>query len=104
MAKVNIYIPDELLEEIDASATSRGLSRSAFVQEAAAGYLTVERDEKLLRARRAGYDRAKAIMDEIKSLPDPYPDVSNLQILRALRDGIDLDELLPPHPKPGEEL
>lgn len=104
MAKVNVYIPDALLEEIDASATAHGVSRSAFVQEAATQYLVVERDEHLLRARRVGCDRAAAIMDEIKSLPDPYPDVSNLQILRALRDGTDLDELLPPRSKPGEEL
>lgn len=103
MAKVNVYIPDALLEEIDASASARSVSRSAFVQEAAAGYLTQERAERLARDHRASCDRALAIMDAIKALPDPYPDVDNLQILRALRNGDDLDVLLPPHKKAGDD-
>lgn len=103
MAKVNVYIPDGLLEEIDASAEARGLSRSAFVQEAAAGYLTGERDQQLTRSHREGCDRALAIMDEIKALPDPYPDVTNAQILRALRDGVDVQEFLRSHKRAGDD-
>ncbi len=102
MAKVNIYIPDALLEEIDASAAERGVSRSAFVQEAAAEYLTDARVLSAEEERRRSIDRALAVMDEIKALPDPYPEVSNAQILRALRDGTDMDELLPPRGKSGE--
>jgi hypothetical protein len=35
MAKVLISLPDQLLERIDREASSRGATRSAFLQEAA---------------------------------------------------------------------
>ena len=42
MAKVMVSIPDELLDEIDREARSRGLSRSGFLQHLARESLTEE--------------------------------------------------------------
>ena len=39
MARVNIIMQDDLLEEIDKAATQDNLSRSGFLQEASRSYL-----------------------------------------------------------------
>jgi len=51
MARINITIPDGLLEEVDQAAESLGTSRSAFLQEAGACYIA-EITEKRERERR----------------------------------------------------
>ncbi len=58
MAKVNISLPDPLLERIDTIAGEKGLSRSGLVREASAEYLdrlaeereAVERQDRIQRA------------------------------------------------------
>lgn len=91
MAKVNIYVPDDLLERVDADAEKLGRSRSSVVQEALASYIT-ER-ESLGRAlqRRADGQRALAVFEETQTRwaeNDPYPDVMASELLRELRDGL----------------
>lgn len=53
MARINITIPDGLLEEVDQAAESLGTSRSGFLQEAGACYITqmAEAREREQRAR-----------------------------------------------------
>lgn len=52
MAKVMVSIPDDLLDEIDREASSRGVSRSRFLQDLARGELSDEATR-----RRAAIDR-----------------------------------------------
>lgn len=53
MARINITIPDGLLEEVDQAAESLGTSRSAFLQEAGACYIAeiAEKREREQRVR-----------------------------------------------------
>lgn len=55
MAKVMVSFPDELLDEIDREARSRGQSRSGFLQD-----LARERLDHREEARRARIDRLLA--------------------------------------------
>lgn len=66
MARINITIPDGLLEDVDRTAESLGTSRSAFLQEAGACYIAEitesrEREQRvrdidaaIMRARTVG--------------------------------------------------
>jgi metal-responsive CopG/Arc/MetJ family transcriptional regulator len=45
MAEVNVLIPDDLLEQVDSIVAELQGSRSGFVQEATAHYVTHVRDE-----------------------------------------------------------
>lgn len=84
MTRVNITVPDGLLEEIDRAAAEAGMTRSGFLQEAGARYAAEvgagrardERQERILAAQR----RAA----EIGSQLPPGPD--GLTLLRELRD------------------
>jgi metal-responsive CopG/Arc/MetJ family transcriptional regulator len=61
MAKVNISLPDGLLDEVDRRADATHTSRSAFMQEAAARYITsLDREaERTARSARIGSAIAK---------------------------------------------
>lgn len=67
MAKVNISLPDGLLDEVDRRADAAHTTRSAFLQEAAAHYITsLDQDsERAARSRRIGAAIAK--MSEVGS-------------------------------------
>ncbi len=56
MAKVNISIPDGLLDEVDRRASAADTTRSAFMQEAAARYITSldQEAERTARSERIG--------------------------------------------------
>lgn len=58
MAKINISIPDELLSQVDALALERHSSRSGFVAEATARYVTSVLQERAEQKRRESIDRA----------------------------------------------
>ncbi|MDO8848488.1 MAG: ribbon-helix-helix protein, CopG family [Coriobacteriia bacterium] len=88
MAKVNVYIPDDLLEHVDADALALGRSRSSIVQEALAEYVTSRAGDK----RRAGVERAIAIADEVAAMwadNDMMPEVSASEFLIGLRHAPD---------------
>lgn len=91
MAKVNVYIPDDMLEELDALATAAGRSRSSLVQEAMADYVIGSRSAEAREARRKRIEEAVRGMDEIRAMPDPYPDVDAVDQLRAMRANPDED-------------
>jgi hypothetical protein len=61
MAKVNISLPDGLLDEVDRRADAAHTTRSAFMQEAAARYITsLDREaESAARSERIGSAIAK---------------------------------------------
>jgi hypothetical protein len=86
MGKANISFPEGMLEEIDRRAAEAGTTRSAFVQEATATYITridedAEREERRLRIK-----RAQEHMAEIGSRMAPGPDGAT--IIRQFRDAL----------------
>lgn len=88
MAKVNVYIPDELLEHVDADAATLGRSRSSIVQEALAEYVASRTEMQ----RRAGVERAIAIADRVSARwaeKDRLPEVSGSEFLIGLRHAPD---------------
>ncbi len=91
MAKVNVYIPDGLLEDIDALATERGVSRSLIVQEATGAYVASSNTVRAESLRQAEAARALESMGEIRSAEDMVPGTSSGVILRELRNAVSKD-------------
>ncbi|MHB1016946.1 MAG: ribbon-helix-helix protein, CopG family [Coriobacteriia bacterium] len=88
MAKVNVYIPDDLLEHVDADAATLSRSRSSIVQEALAEYVAARTES----ARRSGIERATEIADDVASKwaeSDRLPGVSGSEFLIGLRHAPD---------------
>jgi predicted transcriptional regulator len=90
MAKVNVYIPDDLLESVDVDALALGRSRSSIVQEALAQYVAVRSESE----RRSGVERAIDIADRVAATwpqHDASPEVSASDFLVGLRHASDGD-------------
>lgn len=84
MAKVNVSLPDSLLDDVDELATMLGRSRSGFVQEATALYVAHVRDEQAAEERRRSIQEAIVGMRELaKHLPAGEDTTA---IIRADRD------------------
>lgn len=84
MARINITVPDGLLEDIDRTADAIGETRSGFLQEAGARYVTLiaeehERAERIERIERA-QQRARKIGERLADGPD------GATLIRELRD------------------
>jgi aspartate/methionine/tyrosine aminotransferase len=99
MGKANISFPEGMLEEIDRRAAATGVTRSAFVQEAAGRYLAQldyehEREERAERIERA----IKGMREIGASLP-PGPD--GVTLIRQMRD--EVPEWLTPTPDSDDE-
>lgn len=91
MAKVNVYIPDDLLEQIDADAAALDRSRSSIVQEALAEYLRLRASE----SRRDDMARAIEIAENLAATwreRDRHPEVSASDYLVGLRRADDTDD------------
>jgi len=58
--KVNVSLPPQLVEEIDAAAEHLGLTRSGFIAEASARYVTDVRSLSAEERRRKDIERAIA--------------------------------------------
>jgi metal-responsive CopG/Arc/MetJ family transcriptional regulator len=88
MAKVNVSIPDELLDEIDELASAVDTSRSGFVQEASARYIAQIRAEAERRARSERIERA---MSDMREIADEVADFDGVAAIRhdRERDGDD---------------
>ena len=65
MTKLNISMPQELLNEIDAEAVELGLSRSGLIQEASARYIVAARADRESEARRLKIEAAAERMRRI---------------------------------------
>lgn len=72
MAKVNISIPDELLDQVDALAAELELSRSGLIQEASARYVTATREEQARIEREQSIDEAIRIARELSRRIPPF--------------------------------
>ena len=62
MAKVNVSLPDELLDDLDALTSELGSSRSGLVREATARYVAELRAEQAARERETEIRSARAGM------------------------------------------
>lgn len=84
MAKVNVYIPDDLLEHVDIDALALGRSRSSIVQEALAEYIATRNDAE----RRTRAEGAIEIADRVAATwaeHDTTPVVGASDFLIGLR-------------------
>jgi predicted transcriptional regulator len=84
MAKVNVYIADELLERVDAEARVLERSRSSVVQEALAEYVTARAEEGRREAVTRAIDVAEGIAADWPS-HDAHPEISASEYLVGLR-------------------
>lgn len=83
MGKINISLPDAMLEEIDRRAGSTGASRSGFIRDAAAHYLTALDDEA---ARAARADRVGKALAKMRSLAPVVGAPGSAKVIREQRD------------------
>lgn len=83
MGKVNISLPDALLEEVDDRARATRTTRSGFLQEAAAHYLATL-DEKSARETRE--KRRSAALDKMRSIAPAVGAPDGAKTIRELRD------------------
>lgn len=84
MAKVNVSLPDELLEAVDALAEELHRSRSGLVQEATAQYIARMNDEQARQERRRAIEAAMADARNLAGLVPAGDDATS--IIRRDRD------------------
>lgn len=85
MTKLNISMPQELLEVIDSEAATLGLSRSGLIQEASARYVATARSDREAELRRLRTQKASERMQHIgRELG--LDGAEAVELLRASRD------------------
>lgn len=84
MAKINVSLPDELLEQVDAIAHEFSRSRSGLVAEATERYVANIEAERAAREREARIRAAMASAREIAKRVPPGPSAE--EIVRRDRD------------------
>jgi metal-responsive CopG/Arc/MetJ family transcriptional regulator len=83
MARVNVFLKDELLEEINREAEAEETNRSALIQAALEEYLHTKRKKREEEERRKRMQEASRKIDELaKELGDWDP----VPIIRRFRD------------------
>jgi metal-responsive CopG/Arc/MetJ family transcriptional regulator len=83
MARVNVFMSDDLLKAVDAESEQEGINRSALLQRAAEKYLQQARQQREEAERRRRMENASKRMDELAERLgtwDPVP------IIRRFRD------------------
>jgi metal-responsive CopG/Arc/MetJ family transcriptional regulator len=83
MARVNVFMSDELLKAVDAEAEQEGIKRSALLQRAAEAYLLHLNQEREEAERRRKMEEACKRMDE---LAERLGDWDPVAIIRKFRD------------------
>ena len=84
MAKVNISIPDGLLDDVDEAASWLKRSRSGVIQEAAAAYVAKIREERAEAERTADIEAARRELAVLARGLDPF---DGTLAVRSDRDG-----------------
>lgn len=84
MAKVNISLPDGLLDDIDELAGWLKRSRSGIIQEASAMYVAQLREERAAEERRADIKTARRSLGKLAEELEPFDGTA---AVRADRDG-----------------
>lgn len=65
MARVNVFLKDELLDEINAEAKDEGTNRSALIQTALEEYLQAKRKKREEEEKRKEMKEASERMDRL---------------------------------------
>ncbi len=65
MTKLNISVPQELLDEIDSEASALGITRSGLIQEASVRYVASARENRNAETRRLRLEAAARRMRRI---------------------------------------
>jgi Arc/MetJ-type ribon-helix-helix transcriptional regulator len=80
MAKINISIPQEILEEIDALSKEENMTRSELIRKAFQTYVEVLTEKKRERKKRKGIERAVELQDEVRKM------VGDMDLVKDLRN------------------
>lgn len=83
MARVNVFMSDELLKTLDAEAEREGIKRSALLQKAAEAYLQQVREQRAAAERRRKMEEACRQMDRLAKKAGDWDPVA---IIRRFRD------------------
>jgi metal-responsive CopG/Arc/MetJ family transcriptional regulator len=83
MARVNVFMSDDLLKAVDAQAETERIKRSALLQKAAEAYLEQVRKEREEADRRRKMLEACRKMDELAKKAGDWDPVA---IIRKFRD------------------
>jgi metal-responsive CopG/Arc/MetJ family transcriptional regulator len=80
MAKINISIPQEILEEIDNLSKQENMTRSELIRKAFQTYVEVLTEKKRERKKRKGIEKAVELQDEIRKI------IGDMDLVKDLRD------------------
>lgn len=83
MARVNVFMSDELLKAVDAEAEQEGTNRSALLQKAAVAYLRQAQQQREELERRSKREEACRRMDRLAKKAGDWDPVA---IIRKFRD------------------
>jgi metal-responsive CopG/Arc/MetJ family transcriptional regulator len=87
MARVNVFMSDELLKAVDAQAEQERINRSALLQKAAEAYLQQARQQREEAERRQKMQEACKRMDELAEKLGDWDPVSIIRQFRDARHG-----------------
>ena len=87
MARVNVFMSDDLLKAVDAEAEQERINRSALLQKAAEAYLQQARQQREEAERRQKMQEACKRMDELAEKLGDWDPVSIIRQFRDARHG-----------------
>lgn len=87
MARVNVFMSDDLLKAVDAEAKDEGINRSALLQKAAEAYLQQARQQREDAERRRKMQEACKRMDELAAKLGDWDPVAMVRQFRDARRG-----------------
>ena len=87
MARVNVIISDQILEELDRAAADEHTSRSGLIQTAAKRYLEERRLEKEMANRKRKMKQAALKMDRLAEKFGTWDGVRTIREFRDQRSG-----------------
>ena len=87
MARVNVFMSDNLLKAVDAEAKHEGINRSALMQKAAGAYLRQAREQREETERHRKMQEACKRMDELAARMGDWDPVAIIRRFRDTRRG-----------------
>ena len=87
MARINVMIPDDVLQTVDHAAKEEHLTRSAFLQKAARQYLEAKQLEQEALERKQRMQKAAAKMDKLANKFGKWDGVGAIRRFRDQRTG-----------------
>lgn len=85
MSKVNVSLPEDLLERIDKLRQERRITRSEFLQRASHTYLEILEEERKEEEKRRGIKEAIRLQDKIRKKIGHWDSTAELRRFREQR-------------------